>query len=120
MHAMSQDRDGRRVRGIARGRVCGLADDVLGTLPSNPTEADHLGASLRAYELEYRASLVKVQFASLDGLISSTKALSKREAERRAGVFAMGLLLRFAAQRDLSDEEIGRAMRCFGGCSPPG
>lgn len=129
--------------------LSGLADDVLDIMPAAPTDADHLAASLRAYELEYLATLafggagyavaldtllsnarpatarqlaeqlpvlLRQHFPTLDSHFGGVDALTEREEQRRAGVFAMSLLLRFASRAQLTDEEIGAAMRCFGGC----
>lgn len=129
--------------------LSGLADEILEVMPAEPKEEDYLAASLRAYELEYLATLASggaryavmldtmlsnarattarqlaerlpellgQHFAALDGHFGGVQALTEREEQRRAGVFAMSLLLRFAARAQLTNEEIGAAMRCFGGC----
>lgn len=55
-------------------------------------------------------------FDTFDALVSSQKALTEREEQRRAGVYAAALLLRLAEQRFQSDEEFAAALRCMGGC----
>jgi hypothetical protein len=55
-------------------------------------------------------------FDTFDALVSSQKALTRREEQRRAGVYAAALLLRFAELRFLSDEDFAAALRCMGGC----
>lgn len=60
--------------------------------------------------------VLRQSFDRFDSLISPQKALTTREEQRRAGVYAAALLLRYAERRPLSDTEFASALQCLGGC----
>lgn len=60
--------------------------------------------------------LLQQSFSRFDALISTQKALTEREEQRRAGVYAVSLLLRYAETRSVSDLDFAAALRCIGGC----
>lgn len=60
--------------------------------------------------------VLRQSFGRFDALLTKQAALTEREEQRRAGVYAVALLLRYAESRGVSDEEFARAVRCIGGC----
>lgn len=60
--------------------------------------------------------ILQQSFARLDAFVSSQKALTEREEQRRVGVFAAALLLRYAERHPVSDLDFATALRCIGGC----
>ena len=60
--------------------------------------------------------MLQQSFSRFDALISTQKALTERETQRRAGVYAVSLLLRYAESRSVSDLDFAAALRCIGGC----
>jgi hypothetical protein len=60
--------------------------------------------------------VLQQSFVRFDGLITSQKALTEREEQRRAGVYAVSLLLRYVETRAVSDLDFAAALRCMGGC----
>jgi hypothetical protein len=60
--------------------------------------------------------VIQKSFDRFDALISSQKALTEREEQRRAGVYAVALLLRYAETRGMNDSDFAAALRCVGGC----
>lgn len=71
--------------------------------------------SLRSLAEGARA-ILRQSFDRFDAHIATQKALTEREEQRRAGVYAVSLLLRYAETRDVSDLEFAGALRCVGGC----
>lgn len=60
--------------------------------------------------------VLRRDYDALNGYFGTQAALTDREEQRRAGVLAISVLFRYAGTRNVSDEELGRALHCFGGC----
>lgn len=60
--------------------------------------------------------ILRRSFGGFDALLTTQRALTEREEQRRAGVYAVSLLLRYAETRAVSDQDFGAALRCIGGC----
>jgi hypothetical protein len=61
-------------------------------------------------------SVLQSSFNDFDALVSKHSALTEREEQRRGGVYAAALLLRYAEQHNVSDAAFAAALRCIGGC----
>ena len=71
--------------------------------------------SVRALAEGLRPELRR-SFDRFDALVSTQRALSEREEQRRAGVYALSLVLRYSEQHEISDVDFAAALRCIGGC----
>ena len=96
-----------------------LAARALG----GPAVEQHLDSVLKAVAPASARSLAEGMRPILqqsgdrfDALLAAQNALTEREEQRRAGVYAVSLLLRFADARAVSDSEFAAALRCVGGC----
>lgn len=81
-------------------------DSVLSALA--PGSVKDLAAGL--------SPVLRQSFERFDAIVSPQRALTEREEQRRAGVYAVGLLLRFSELNQVADLEFGSALRCIGGC----
>jgi hypothetical protein len=126
-----------------------VADAVMAVLPADPTESDFRKAQVRAYGLEYMAtvaaggpayvrrldslialvaptslhalasrtvSVLRGAYAGLDSLLGDIPPLSNIEEQRRAGVFAISMLFRFAEVNGRPDRELEAALHCLPAC----
>lgn len=81
-------------------------DSVLAALaPQSPREL-----------AEALLPVLQQSFDRFDTLISAQRALTTREEQRRAGVYAAALLLRYSDAKRVSDLDFAEALRCIGGC----